>query len=55
MIKFAKYSFYEQDEHVPIPRSFDLIAESDQKMIYAKSAYGRFVLACYEFLLASQY
>ena len=43
MIKFAKYSFYEQDEHVPIPRSFDLIAESDQKMIYAKGAYGRSV------------
>ena len=39
MIKFAKYDFYEQDEGVPIPSSFDLIAELDQKMIYAKGAY----------------
>ena len=43
MIKFAKYDFYEQDEGVPIPSSFDLIAELDQKMIYAKGAYGRSV------------
>ena len=43
MIKFAKYEFYEQNEQVPIPRSFELIAELNQKMIYAKGAYGRSV------------
>ena len=43
MIKFAKYEFYEQGEHIPIPSSFELIAESDQKMIYAKGVYGRSV------------
>ncbi len=40
MIKFAKYDFYEQDEGVPIPSSFDLIAELDQKMDYDKSAFA---------------
>ena len=43
MIQFEKYSFYEQSEKVPIPSSFELIAELDQKMIYAKGAYGRSV------------
>ena len=40
MIKFAKYEFYEQNEQVLIPRSFDLIAGLDQKMDYDKSAFA---------------
>ena len=28
MIQFAKYSFYEQGEHVSISSSFELIAEA---------------------------
>ena len=40
MINFAKYDFYEQDEGVPIPSSFDLIAELDQKMDYDKSEFA---------------
>ena len=40
MIKFAKYEFYEQNEQVPISRSFDLIAGLDQKIDYDKSEFA---------------
>lgn len=40
MIKCAKYEFYEQNEQVLIPRSFDLIAGLDQKIDYDKSEFA---------------
>ena len=40
MIKFAKYEFYEQNEQVLIPRSFDLMAGLDQKIDYDKSEFA---------------
>ena len=40
MIKFAKYEFYEQNQQVLIPRSFDLIAGLDQKIDYDKSEFA---------------
>ena len=40
MIKCAKYEFYEQNDQVLIPRSFDLIAGLDQKIDYDKSEFA---------------
>ena len=43
LIRFDRYDFYEQDEYIPIPTSFELIAQRDEQAIYAKGAYGRSV------------